>query len=1317
MLNTFPTFFDHSRHTLIVHDLKAQLDVLTFTGEETLSQPFRYTLEFTSSEQDIAAEQILGKPADFSLHTAPHLLPKVFRSLPTPEVKPLRTLHGVITSFKRLSGSSDEARYEVVFQPRLALLERGRQYRLYQHQSVPQIVESILRSRHDFEGQDFLFKLVRQYPPREQVMQYGESDLAFIARLLAEVGIWYRLTRDARLNIDVVEFHDDQRHYAGSLDLPYRPQSGLGSSGQDAVWGLQSSHEVVEKNLHFRAYDPREARAWLNGEVDQTRGAKTTYGEAYHYAEPYTALGDKLDQAEDLQSESGFFYGRLRHERYLNDQTRLSGVTSSASVALAQILNISGGAPQAFAPGAVITRLVIRAARDSSLEVSFEAIPWSSSVCFRPPLLAKPKMAGTIPARVTSSQSNDPYSHIDQEGRYKVSFLFDRDTWDTGEESLWLRLARPYAGDTHGLHLPLICGTEVAIAFEHGDPDRPYIAHALHDSQHPDHVTLEDRDYTRNVLRTPANNKLRMEDERGKEHVKLSTDNSGKSQLNLGHLVDAEKHKRGEGFELRTDGWGAIRGGKGVFISADAQAKAQGDQLDMASAVERLQHAAEQLQQISEDAVESKADAADVQAQINLLKDDLERLKSAVLLLSGPKGIALSSGSHLQLAAQENLMLSAGAHADLSVAKRLFMGVGQGLSLFVRKLGIKIFANEGPVTLHAQNDRMDLIARHGLSITSTTDEIHITAKKKIVLNAGGSYISMDPCRIESGTAGDYLIKGAYFNFSGQATQEATIPALPPLLDIPPEIQALHAWWPSFSGGRFDDGYYTPAPKKSEIARALKDQAELEEEEEEEELTDGITLRLGLFFDGTGNNQANAAATEQCREVDLVWFNMEELTKLQEVCSQYGFGDFDGTAFNSAPDNSYGNAPSNVVHLRELYPDNSTTPIKANANIGYASVYLEGIGTRSGGKDDTVYGQGLGQGETGVVARVKQAPGLIQEKLRDFIATNPETPIRRIEVDIFGFSRGAAAARHCANEFLKPGCGVFGEVLQPGNFGLQKRFDPAVHLCLNFIGLFDTVAAISTLERGDFSVGDDTNYGVNLYLPPGCARQVIQLQALDEYRANFSLNSVGNSHKQIGLPGVHSDIGGGYRARARENIWLTVPRRATVEDGQRIESHRVWGLVERDANVWRATGMARDGSIEIKTWPAAKVHRGKSESAGVDYWITAVLDRPIHGELSLIPLRVMRELGVRHGVPFDVISDTDKRFQLPEELKPIAETILKQVMAGTEVKLAPEQEALLRARYIHQSAHWTPSKTLMINKPVSLNRRYVYPDQPQKGYPQ
>ncbi|VVO46959.1 hypothetical protein PS862_00101 [Pseudomonas fluorescens] len=770
------TFFDHSRHKLWVINSDLTLDVLAFNGEEQLSQPFHYVIEFTCTEQDLAADQLLNRAVQFSLHAPPQKLTFLTRDL---KVKPLRTVNGVITGFKRLSGSVDEARYEITLQPRLARLARGQQFRLYQHQSVPEIVGHILRSRHHFQGQDFFFKLSRNYPRRLQVMQYGESDLAFIARLLAEVGIWYRFTSHERLHIDVVGFHDDHLHYQFDIELPYHSPAGLSSSEQDGVWALQTRHQVVERQVNIRTYQHRDARAHLDGEIDHTRGATTTYGEAYHYAEPYTALGDRYQFYEDLPPETGYFFARLQHERYLNDQTRLSGTSSSATLAPGQVLNITGGAPQAFAPGTVITHLRTHAARDASFQANFQAIPYSESVCFRPPLLAKPQIAGTVPARVSSPQKHDPYAEIDVEGRYRVHFLFDRDTWKPGQESMWLRLARPYAGDTHGLHLPLIAGTEVAVAFEQGDPDRPYIAHALHDSQHPDHVTLRARNYKRNVLRTPANNKLRMEDTRGEEHVKLSTEHSGKSQLNLGHLVDAEQQKRGEGFELRTDGWGAIRAGKGLLISAEEQTKAQGQVLDMSAAIGRLQQAGEQLQSLSVDAQAANADPADVTAQLNLLRQELEQLKSSVLLLSAPQGIALTSGKHLQLAAQTNLMLNAGGEADLSVVKRLFIGVGQGLSVFVRKLGIKLIANHGPVSVQAQNDKLELMARHGLAITSTEDEIHITAKKKITLNAGGSYITLDPSSIESGTAGDYKVKSAQFDYSGAAKQ---------LLEIPPLAQ-------------------------------------------------------------------------------------------------------------------------------------------------------------------------------------------------------------------------------------------------------------------------------------------------------------------------------------------------------------------------------------------------------------------------------------------------------------------------------------------------------------------------------------------------
>jgi type VI secretion system secreted protein VgrG len=685
----------------------------------------------------------------------------------------------VVTGFKRLSGSKDEARYEITLEPHLALLGRGKQFRIYQRESVPEIVERVLRSRHEFLGQHFLFNLVREYPKREQVMQYAESDLAFIARLLAEVGIWYRLTHNDRLRIDVVEFHDDQRHYVWPrVELPYRPPSGLSSSEQDGVWKLQTVHEVVEKNINVRAYHHLDAKAWLDGEVDQTRGDTTTYGEAYHYGEAYRVLGDRYAQDEDLLSESGFFFARLRHERYLNGQTKLSGVSSSATLALGQILNISGGAPQAFKPGAVIIGLTTRAARDASFEASFQAIPYKETVCFRPPLLAKPQIAGTLPARVTSDRQHDPYGHIDMEGRYKVNFRFDRDTWKLGEESLWLRLARPYAGDTHGLHLPLIAGTEVAIAFEQGDPDRPYIAHALHDSDHPDHVTLGKRDYTRNVLRTPANNKLRMEDRRGQEHIKLSTEHSGKSQLNLGHLVDAEKNKRGEGFELRTDGWGAIRGGKGLLISADEQTKATGSQLDMSAAIEQLESALSLARSLADAATGGQAMRSDTDSQRRLVQA-LTGLAQPGVLLHAPAGIGVVSPEAVCLSSGgESVGIMAAHNTDISAGRDITATAEAGVSLFAHGADMQLKAAKGKVELHAQDANLHALAKTDIKIESLAGRVEISAPDELVLNCGGAYIRLKGGEIEIGAPGNIYLKSPHVQKLGGASLNTPATPIP-----------------------------------------------------------------------------------------------------------------------------------------------------------------------------------------------------------------------------------------------------------------------------------------------------------------------------------------------------------------------------------------------------------------------------------------------------------------------------------------------------------------------------------------------------------
>ena len=770
MSNNLPIRFSHSHHLLSVKGCDAESDVLAFEGDEALSTPFRYRIEFTSGNHAISREMMLMKPGSLTLQ-AP-----VDQGYGIKAQRPVRVIQGVVTGFERLGTSKDETHYALVLQPRLALLDRSHQNAIYQDLSVPQIVEKILRERHGMRGQDFLFSLSKEYPRREQVMQYGEDDLHFITRLLGEVGIWFRFTTDTRLNIDVVEFYDGQQGYEKGLTLPSVPPSGQHSEGVDSVWGMESHHNVVQKQVSTRDYNYRQATEDMNTQVDATRGDATTYGDAYHYADNYLTAGSQHDR--NPAPESGAFFARIRHERYLNAQTQTRAITSCPTLSPGQVLKVTGGyeVAEVFAQGVVITAMHSHACRDEDFGVNFDGIPDSTDFSFRPEPGSRPVMAGTLPARVTSTTENDTYGHIDKDGRYRVNMLFDRDNWETGFESLWVRQSRPYAGDTYGLHLPLLAGTEVAIGFEDGNPDRPYISGVLHDSAHGDHVTI--RNYKRNVLRTPANNKIRLDDSRDQEHIKVSTEYGGKSQLNLGHLVDAEKQKRGEGFELRTDSWGAIRAQKGMFISADGQTKAQGQVLEMEPVVSNLGDAREQMTSISDDAQKATANPADLQAQIKLLEQQLTDLKKSVLLLSAPDGMALTSGQHLQVSAGQNLIATAGKNADVSVVKNLFVGVGNALSVFVRKLGIKLIANQGPVQVQAQNDLMALLARKEISIVSTEDEIKIIAKKKLTLNGGGSYIRIDASAIESATAGEYRTKAGHYGRKASASEKVTLPVFP-----------------------------------------------------------------------------------------------------------------------------------------------------------------------------------------------------------------------------------------------------------------------------------------------------------------------------------------------------------------------------------------------------------------------------------------------------------------------------------------------------------------------------------------------------------
>ncbi|MTF51828.1 DUF2345 domain-containing protein, partial [Klebsiella pneumoniae] len=526
----------------------------------------------------------------------------------------------------------------------------------------------------------------------------------------------------------------------------------------ESVWDVRTWHNIATGTVATRDYNYRTAATPMDATVSVRSDAVTT-GEHYRYAAPYRDAGD--DASPEPETESGAFYAHIHHERELNKSARIHLFSNAAHLTPGQVLEPLGDVIAALKEGVVLTLVTYRGARDSRLHVSVWGMPYTERYCFRPAEIPRPEIHGTLPARIESREKNDIYAHMDGQGRYRVKPDFDREGTEPGYGYLWLRMAKPYAGDTLGWHTPLIDGTEVAIAFSNGDIDLPYIAYALHDSEHPDPVNRDN--HTRNVLRTPANNKLRMEDRRGEEHIKLATE-YGKTQLNTGHLVDSQGQRRGQGAELRTDEWGTIRAGKGLFVSADAQAKAQGEALDRDAALKEIDRLNQQLQQLEMAAEQALALKADVDSQIEMFEQRLKPLNE-VVLFSAPEGMALTSGEHLQMTATKNVAINAGGDISAGVMGNMTALAGEKLGLFARTGQLSVKSGEGAVEVQAQNASLRLFAEKKLTLSSASD-ISFAGKKRITLIGGGSYLRLEAGKVEYGTTATYIRKVKRTMFAG-----------------------------------------------------------------------------------------------------------------------------------------------------------------------------------------------------------------------------------------------------------------------------------------------------------------------------------------------------------------------------------------------------------------------------------------------------------------------------------------------------------------------------------------------------------------------
>ncbi|HII1982725.1 TPA: type VI secretion system Vgr family protein [Escherichia coli] len=749
-----------NRYRLDIPSCTADIDVENFSGKEFMSELYYYQIVFTSSEQNINSTQLLTKPATLTMGTGPLM-----------GLTGQKVVHGVVTNFKRISGSRDQATYQIIIEPFLSLLRKQfRTHRFFVNKSVPEVVTEVLQE-HGLKDWEYEFTLKADYPKREQINQYKENDLAFIERLLAEVGIFYFFTLQPDTQTEVVHFADKQSAWTFGKSLPLSSPSGMSDNAADSVWGINVRQNVVERSVTASDYNHREAQNILASvPADMTRGdgEGVTYGDVYHYLPRHLERGDKITPS----AETGNFWARLEHERFLSGQTTISGCANDALLSPAQVLTISESVVPPTLPsetdnGIIITRTGYIASRKDALMVMWEGMPYYENLCWRPAAKKRPVVSGTMTARVTSAKENDIYAWQDASGMYRVKFDADRDDKSQGMESMPVRFAKPYGGDKYGFHFPLIQGTEVAIAFHEGDPDRPYIAHALHDSRHVDHVT--EANSTRNIIRTAGLNKLRMEDKRGEEHIKLSTEYGGKTQLNLGHNVNASRTLRGEGAELRTNDWVSVRGGKGILLTADAQPDVGSKMLEMDRAVEQLEQALTLARSLQAAAKGAKATVSDIDSQ-KTLNSSLKYLKMPGMLASAPAGIGILSPEAVRLASGgASIGLMSGKNTDISTGQSFTVAASEAVSLFAQAAGMKMYAGAGKVDIQAQADAMNVSALQDITVASGQGSVKVNASKELILSCGGAYIKLSGGNIELGCQGNILLKAANVNQTGPAS--------------------------------------------------------------------------------------------------------------------------------------------------------------------------------------------------------------------------------------------------------------------------------------------------------------------------------------------------------------------------------------------------------------------------------------------------------------------------------------------------------------------------------------------------------------------
>ena len=483
-----------------------KLRVVRFAGTEAISQLFQFSIDLASLDEKIDFDALVGKAASLTIHG--------------PTVK--RYVNGVVSVFEQTGKEGKWTLYRVEVVPALWMLGHRYNCRIFQNQPIPDTIKQVLTGA-GIPSDRMQLSLKKKYSPRDYCVQYRESDLAFISRLMEEYGLFYFFQHAEDKHVLVVG--DDAVVHVPVPESPtliYRVAGTAGVSDEEHIFAYRCARQIRTGTVTLRDYDFEKPRLNLKGEAQAKNDGKL---EAYDYPGEYDTSdeGNGLAKVrlEEIQAGRQIGMGHSDCRRFIPgyrfklDQHPRPDLNKECLIVH---VSHAGSQPQVLgADGAA------NGSDDAMYQNQFECI--HADVPFRAPRhTPRPVIQGPQTAIVVGPQGEEIYT--DKYGRVKVQFHWDREGKQDEKSSCWLRVGQIAAGTGWGaLFLPRI-GQEVVVQFLEGDPDQPIVMGSVYNGDNPTPYPLPGSK-TKSTIKSDSSkggggsNELRFEDAKGSEEVYL----------------------------------------------------------------------------------------------------------------------------------------------------------------------------------------------------------------------------------------------------------------------------------------------------------------------------------------------------------------------------------------------------------------------------------------------------------------------------------------------------------------------------------------------------------------------------------------------------------------------------------------------------------------------------------------------------------------------------------------------------------------------------------------------------------------------------